>query len=211
MDKQIEHIFKNIAPAHKAKFHLEQDELVLIVEPEQLLGLLRALRDDVSLLLSQLVSICGLDNLGEEKRFEVIYNLLSLKFNFRVRVKTNVREGESIPTAEELFKSATWYERETYDMFGVTFSGSSDPRRILTDYNFKYFPLRKDFPLTGYEEVRYDIEEKKVVYEPVQLDQEFRNFDFTSPWEGEQQGGLQDKDLSSFTKDIVTEKKEKDA
>ena len=131
-----------------------------------------------------MVSICGADYPNKVKRFEVIYALLSLKHNNRIRVKVAVGYDEVISTASDIFINATWYEREVWDMYGVMFANNPDLRRILTDYNFDGHPLRKDFPLTGNVEVRYDLEQKKVVYEPVSLTQEFRSFDFMSPWEG---------------------------
>jgi len=120
----------------------------------------------------------------QETRFEVIYNLLSYKLNNRISIKVELDENQEVPTVKEVFASAPWYEREVFDMYGIKFSGNNDMRRILTDYEFKGHPLRKDFPLTGYEEVRYDEKQQKVVYEPVKLMQEFREFDFEMPWQG---------------------------
>ena len=131
-----------------------------------------------------LVDLCGLDWPQRAKRFDVVYHLLSLTRNARVRVKAQVGEGESIPSIISVYPAAGWFERETFDMYGVPFDGHPDMRRILTDYGFSGYPLRKDFPLTGYVELRYDDELKRVVYQPVQLVQEFRDFDFMSPWEG---------------------------
>jgi NADH-quinone oxidoreductase subunit C len=131
-----------------------------------------------------LVDLCGVDWPQRAKRFDVVYHLLSLTRNTRVRVKAQVGEGESIPSIISVYPAAGWFERETFDMYGVPFEGHPDMRRILTDYGFSGYPLRKDFPLTGYVELRYDDELKRVVYQPVQLVQEFRDFDFMSPWEG---------------------------
>ena len=131
-----------------------------------------------------LVDLCGVDWPQREKRFDVVYHLLSLTRNARLRVKAKVGEGESIPSVISVYPAAGWFERETFDMYGVAFSDHPDMRRILTDYGFSGYPLRKDFPLTGYVELRYDDELKRVVYQPVQLVQEFRDFDFMSPWEG---------------------------
>ncbi|HEX3499671.1 MAG TPA: NADH-quinone oxidoreductase subunit C [Stellaceae bacterium] len=142
------------------------------------------LRDDSNCQFKQLMDICGVDYPGREQRFQVVYNMLSLKHNQRVRVKVDTDEDTAIPSVVSLFSAAGWYEREVWDMFGVIFDGNPDLRRILTDYGFQGHPLRKDFPLTGYVEVRYDDDQKRVVYEPVKLKQEFRSFDFLSPWEG---------------------------
>jgi NADH-quinone oxidoreductase subunit C len=131
-----------------------------------------------------LVDLCGVDWPQREKRFDVVYHLLSLTRNARVRIKAKVGEGESIPSVITVYPAAGWFERETFDMYGVAFADHPDMRRILTDYGFSGYPLRKDFPLTGYVELRYDDELKRVVYQPVQLVQEFRDFDFMSPWEG---------------------------
>ena len=131
-----------------------------------------------------LVDVCGVDYPNREDRFEVVYNLLSLRHNQRVRVKVAVDEDTVVPSVVGIFPSASWFERECWDMFGIFFSGHPDMRRLLTDYGFDGHPFRKDFPLTGFVEVRYDDEERRVVYEPVKLTQAFRSFDFLSPWEG---------------------------
>jgi NADH-quinone oxidoreductase subunit C len=163
---------------------ISKKELVVHTTPEQLLQLLSFLQSDANCLFKVLVDITAVDYPEREKRFEVVYNLLSVKWNRRVRVKLSVDEDTPVPSAVQLFASAGWHERETFDMYGVFFNGNPDLRRILTDYGFDGHPLRKDFPLTGYVELRYDEEQKRVVYEPVELRQEFRNFDFLSPWEG---------------------------
>jgi len=159
-------------------------ELSVIVPAEVVVSVLRTLRDDAQCQFDQLIDICGVDYPEREKRFDVVYHLLSLRKNQRLRIKCEVDDRTPVPSVVELFASANWYEREAYDMYGILFSGHPDLRRILTDYGFQGFPLRKDFPLTGYVEVRYDDAQKRVVYEPVRLPQEFRSFDFMSPWEG---------------------------
>ena len=159
-------------------------ELMLTTSADKLLALLKFLRDDEKCLFNQLVDICGVDWPEREKRFDVVYNLLSLKNNQRVRVKVATDEATPVPSAASLYSSAGWFERETYDLYGVWFSDHPDLRRILTDYGFEGHPLRKDFPLTGFVEVRWDDEQKRVVYERVRLAQQFRDLDFLSPWEG---------------------------
>ena len=160
------------------------DQLVAIVEKDDIAKLLVFLRDDVNCQFKQLMDICGVDYPERTQRFEVVYNLLSLVHNNRVTVKVMVDDKSAVPSVSKVFSSADWWEREIWDLFGIFFSGHPDLRRILTDYGFDGHPLRKDFPLTGYVEVRYDDAQKRVVYEPVKLTQEFRNFDFLSPWEG---------------------------
>jgi len=162
-------------------------ELTLDARPEGLVSLFKFLRDDPRCLFSQLASICGVDWPDREQRFDVVYNLLSLRLNQRVRVKVATDEITPVPSVTPIYNSAGWFERETYDLYGVWFSDHPDLRRILTDYGFEGHPLRKDFPLTGFVEVRWDDVQKRVVYEPVKLTQEFRNFDFLSPWEGARQ------------------------
>jgi NADH-quinone oxidoreductase subunit C len=159
-------------------------ELGLNVARERIVEVLRFLREDAKCRFEVLIDICGVDWPGRERRFDVVYHLLSPRLNQRVRVKLEAADGAPVPSAVEVFPAANWYEREAYDMFGILFSGHPDLRRLLTDYGFQGYPLRKDFPLTGYVEVRYDDEAKRVVYEPVKLTQEFRSFDFESPWEG---------------------------
>ena len=159
-------------------------ELMLECEPNRLLALLTFLRDDPKCLFKQLIDICGVEWPEREKRFDVVYNLLSLKNNLRVRVKVPTDEATPVPSSAPVYSAAGWFERETYDLYGVWFSDHPDLRRILTDYGFEGHPLRKDFPLTGFVELRWDDVQKRVVYEPVKLAQEFRRFDFLSPWEG---------------------------
>ncbi len=159
-------------------------ELMVTVEASAVLKLLTFLRDDQNCQFKQLVDLTAVDYPDREARFTVVYNLLSLRHNQRVRIKTAVAEGATLASVVGVFSSANWLEREVWDLFGVAFSGHPDLRRILTDYGFEGHPLRKDFPLTGHVEVRYDDEQKRVVYEPVKLVQEFRDFDYLSPWEG---------------------------
>lgn len=137
---------------------------------------------------NSLTDLTAVDYPDRSDRFEMIYNLLSIFLNSRIIIKTQVKDKEDIPSITKIFSAASWYEREVWDMFGIKFSGNEDLRRILTDYEFEGHPLRKDFPLTGYKEVRYDEDKKKVIYEPVNLQQDYRNFDFLSPWEGPKYG-----------------------
>ena len=167
-----------------AHHEVVRGELVLTVPAAEIVAVLTGLRDDTETLFEVLIDICGVDYPEREQRFDVVYHLLSPRRNRRVRVKCRTDGDTPVPSAVEVFPAANWYEREAYDMYGILFSGHPDLRRILTDYGFQGFPLRKDFPLTGYVEVRYDDDLKRVVYEPVRLTQEFRSFDFESPWEG---------------------------
>jgi NADH-quinone oxidoreductase subunit C len=160
------------------------EELMIDVRRDAVTRVLAFLRDDPNCLFEVLVDICGVDYPARPERFDVVYNLLSVKKNLRVRVKTTASEDTPVPSATGLFSAAGWFERETWDLYGIYFADHPDLRRLLTDYGFEGHPLRKDFPLTGYVEVRYDEEQKRVVYEPVKLKQEFRSFDFISPWEG---------------------------
>ncbi|MCQ4160128.1 NADH-quinone oxidoreductase subunit C [Roseomonas sp. GC11] len=160
------------------------EEVEIRIRREALHGVMRLLREDPRLAFEQCVDICGVDWPGRAARFDVVYNLLSMTHNQRIRVITETDESVPVSTVCDIWPSATWYERETWDMYGVIFDGQPDLRRILTDYGFEGHPLRKDFPLTGFVEVRYDSERQQVVYEPVTLQQDFRNFDFLSPWEG---------------------------
>jgi NADH-quinone oxidoreductase subunit C len=164
--------------------HVALGELTVEVQPNRIVKVASFLRDDPNCLFKMLVDVCGVDYPERAKRFEVVYHLLSLKKNLRIRVKASVGEEEPIPSVVGVYSAAAWFEREAYDMYGIFFSDNPDLRRILTDYGFEGHPFRKDFPLTGYIEVRYDEAQKRVVYEPVKLVQEFRSFDFLSPWEG---------------------------
>ncbi len=160
------------------------DEVCFLVNKENLQKFICSLRDDPELHFSQLMDITAVDYPESISRFQLVYQLLSIENNLRVRVKTNIEDGESVPSLMSQFSTANWFEREVWDMFGIAFEKHKDLRRILTDYGFRGHPLRKDFPLTGYVEVRYDSTQEKVVYEPVKLVQDFRTFDFLSPWEG---------------------------
>jgi NADH-quinone oxidoreductase subunit C len=159
-------------------------EITLVVERGSIVAVLKALRDTPGLEYQQLMEIAGVDYPDRPERFEVVYHLLSLTKNRRIRVKVSTDEATPVPSVTGLWPVAGWLEREVYDMYGVTFAGNPDLRRILTDYGFEGYPQRKDFPLTGHVELRYSEAEKRVVYEPVQLPQDFRNFDFLMPWEG---------------------------
>ena len=159
-------------------------ELTLSVEASYLIEVLSYLRDAPGCEFKILIDICGVDYPNRARRFDVVYHLLSVTENARVRVKVETDETTPVPSAVSVYPAANWFEREAFDLYGILFSGHPDLRRILTDYGFSGYPMRKDFPLTGYVEVRYDDEQKRVVYEPVKLVQEFRDFDFLSPWEG---------------------------
>lgn len=170
-------------PKYVQQYSVLKDELTLYISPEGVIPVLTFLRDHTNCQYKACMDISGADYPSRTKRFEVVYHLLSVKHNSRIRVKTYADEVSPVPSATGLFRGADWYEREIWDMFGVFFTGHPDLRRILTDYGFEGHPLRKDFPLTGYTEVRYDEEKKRVVSEPLQLTQAFRNFDVASPWE----------------------------
>ncbi|MFP6705112.1 MAG: NADH-quinone oxidoreductase subunit C [Alphaproteobacteria bacterium] len=163
---------------------VELDELIILARADQIVKILTFLRDDPLCLFKVLVDICGADYPERPKRFDVVYNLLSLVHNQRIRIKVKGDSLTPIPSVTGVYNSANWFEREAWDMYGIMFSDHPDLRRLLTDYGFEGHPLRKDFPLTGFVEVRYDDARKRVVYDPVKLPQEFRNFDFLSPWEG---------------------------
>ena len=159
-------------------------ELSFNIEHTNIVKTLRLLRDEPLLSFTQLIDLCGIDWPEKKERFQVAYNLLSMNNNSRIRVKSFTDNNNSLPSITKLFPSSDWYEREAFDLFGIKFEGHKDLRRLLTDYGFEGHPLRKDFPLTGYVEVKYDEEKKRVIYEPVELKQEYRDFDFESPWEG---------------------------
>ena len=163
---------------------IAHDELMVTARAEQIVKVVTFLRDDPMCLFKVLVDICGTDYPERPKRFDVVYNLLSLVHNQRIRIKVEADDETPVPSITGVHNSANWFEREIWDMYGVMFSDHPDLRRLLTDYGFEGHPLRKDFPLTGFVETRYDEERKRVVYEPVKLSQEFRKFDFLSPWEG---------------------------
>jgi NADH-quinone oxidoreductase subunit C len=187
MDDQLETIAAKLASAAPGVV-LESvfafGEQTLTVDPARVIETLQFLRDDPAAEFVSIVDITAADYPEREKRFDIVYHLLSPKLNRRVRVKVATDEDTPIASATAVYPGADWYEREVYDLFGVLFDGHPDLRRILTDYGFEGHPLRKDFPMTGFVEVHYDDEEKRVRYEPVRLNQEFRRFDFLSPWEG---------------------------
>jgi NADH-quinone oxidoreductase subunit C len=165
-------------------WQLALGELSVEIDREQLIPTLEFLRDDPNCRFGCLIDICGVDYPERERRFDVVYHLLSPWRNRRIRLRVKTDEATPVPSAVTVFPAANWFEREAYDLYGILFSGHPDLRRILTDYGFEGHPLRKDFPLTGFVELRYDDELKRVVYEPVKLMQEYRSFDFLSPWEG---------------------------
>ncbi len=167
-----------------AGWQVAHGELTVTVAANEIVPFVRFLRDDPRLAFINLTDVCGVDWPQREKRFDVVYHFLSPRQNQRIRVKIATDEATPVPSITSIFPGADWFEREAYDFYGILFTGHPDLRRILTDYGFEGHPLRKDFPLTGYVEVRYDDEQKRVVYEPVKLAQEFRDFDFLSPWEG---------------------------
>jgi NADH-quinone oxidoreductase subunit C len=178
------YIASNFAGDFKISSKIESDMLVISANPDCIVKVLTFLRDDARCQFKQLIDLTAVDYLEKEQRFEIIYNLLSIRYNSRIIVKVCVAENELIPTVTSVFSAANWYEREVWDMYGVFFANHPDLRRILSDYGFSGHPLRKDFPVSGYVQVKYDDEKQRVVYEPVKLEQEFRTFDFTSPWEG---------------------------
>tara|TARA_B100000929_G_scaffold279753_1_gene257172 strand:- start:364 stop:972 length:609 start_codon:yes stop_codon:yes gene_type:complete len=164
--------------------NVSEYELSFNIEHTNIVKTLKFLRDEPLLSFTQLIDLCGIDWPEKKERFQVAYNLLSMNNNSRIRVKSFTDNNNSLPSITKLFPSSDWYEREAFDLFGINFEGHKDLRRLLTDYGFEGYPLRKDFPLTGYVEVKYDEEKKRVIYKPVELEQEYRNFDFESPWEG---------------------------
>jgi NADH-quinone oxidoreductase subunit C len=177
------HLKENLG-ARIVESTLAYGELTIAVAASDIVEVLTFLKTDPQCQFLSIIDICGADYPQREKRFDVVYHLLSPRQNRRIRIKIEVDEETPVPSAVGVYRGADWFERETYDLYGVLFSGHPDLRRLLTDYGFQGHPLRKDFPLTGFVEVRFDDESKRVVYEPVELKQEFRNFDFLSPWEG---------------------------
>ena len=171
-------------PDDVLSYEVLNGELTLLVAPTTLTGLVEFLKADSTCKFSSLIDITAVDYPTRAKRFDVVYHFLSMYQNHRIRLKCAIREDDSVPSITDVHLSAGWFEREVFDMFGILFTGHPDLRRILTDYGFRGHPLRKDFPTSGYTEVRYDDAEKRVVYEPVSLVQEYRQFDFMSPWEG---------------------------
>ena len=179
--EQLGLLVDSLPGVHRVSIRL--DELTAHAERDGLLTLMTTLRDDPRFAFEQLMDVCGVDWPERTERFDVVYNLLSVSLNHRLRVIVTTDAATPVPSVHEIWPCATWWEREAWDLYGIIFSGQPDLRRILTDYGFEGHPLRKDFPLTGYIEVRYDEDRKAVVYEPVHLTQDFRNFDFLSPWE----------------------------
>jgi NADH-quinone oxidoreductase subunit C len=187
MDDRLDKLGETIAgalPGSVVGYRVANGELTVNAIPGDIVKLAAFLRDDERCQFWSIVDITAVDWPSRERRFDVVYHLLSPKQNLRVRVKLEVDERTLVPSIISVFPGANWFERETYDLYGVLFTGHPDMRRLLTDYGFEGHPLRKDFPLTGFVEVRYDDGQKRVIYEPVRLTQEFRNFDFLSPWEG---------------------------
>ncbi|KAI8814730.1 NADH-ubiquinone oxidoreductase kDa subunit [Cladochytrium replicatum] len=173
----------SIMPKYIQQFSVYKDELTLYVAPSAVHPVLTFLRDHHACQFKQMMDVCGADYPTRSNRFEVVYNMLSVRYNTRIRVKTYASEVSPVPSVTPLFSGANWFEREAWDMYGIYFTGHPDLRRILTDYGFEGHPLRKDFPVTGYVEVRWDDQEKRVVVEPLELSQSFRHFDYQSPWE----------------------------
>ena len=187
MDEALKELGETIAAARPdavTEWHIAHGELTVMVPAKALVSFVRFLRDEPGLAFINLTDVCGVDWPQRQARFDVVYHLLSPQQNVRIRLKVMTDESTPVPSITPVFPGADWFEREAYDLYGILFTGHPDLRRILTDYGFEGHPLRKDFPLTGFVEVRYDDEQKRVVYEPVRLAQEFRDFDFLSPWEG---------------------------
>ena len=187
MDETLKDLAEYIAATRGdaiAEWTIVRGELTVTVAATEIVPFVRFLRDDARLAFVSLIDICGVDWPQREKRFDVVYHFLSPRQNVRIRLKVATDETTPVPSITSVFPGADWFEREAYDLYGILFTGHPDLRRILTDYGFEGHPLRKDFPLTGFVEVRYDDEQKRVVYEPVRLAQAFRDFDFLSPWEG---------------------------
>ncbi|MEZ5839647.1 MAG: NADH-quinone oxidoreductase subunit C [Hyphomicrobiales bacterium] len=187
MDETLTELGEYIAQKQEGRidaWSVAHGQLVLEVAAGDIVTIARFLRDDARCQFVSFTDVCGVDYPARPRRFDVVYHLMSPKQNLRVRIKVTADETTQVPSITGVFPGALWFEREAYDLYGILFTGHPDMRRILTDYGFEGHPLRKDFPLTGFVEVRYDDELKRVVYEPVRLAQEFRNFDFMSPWEG---------------------------
>ncbi|MDQ0468901.1 NADH-quinone oxidoreductase subunit C [Labrys wisconsinensis] len=182
--QQIGDHVRSALPGVVSEVSIAYGELTVSAEAAGILDVLTFLRDDPACQFVSFIDVCGADYPMREKRFDVVYHLLSPKKNARIRVKIQTDEATPVPSSVGVFPGALWFEREAYDLFGILFTGHPDMRRLLTDYGFDGHPLRKDFPMTGFVEVRWDDEVKRVVYQPVRLTQEFRNFDFLSPWEG---------------------------
>jgi len=187
MDETLDRLGQTISKALGTSvtgYAIARGELTITARAADIVKVARFLRDDPSCLFTCIIDVTALDWPGREKRFDVVYHLQSYRHNCRIRVKVQTDEVTPVPSVITVYPTANWFEREAYDLYGVLFFGHPDLRRILTDYGFEGYPLRKDFPLTGFVELRYDEEQKRVAYQPVRLTQEFRNFDFLSPWEG---------------------------
>ena len=196
--KKIEKIINAELTSKITNSEFEFDELLIKTNTENLTEVIRFLKSNNECKFKQLIDIAGVDYPSEEKRFKLIYLLLSHEMNLRIKLLIDIDLSQNVPSITKIFPSANWMEREIFDMYGIKFKNHPDLRRILTDYNFKGHPLRKDFPLTGFNEVRYSESKKKVIYEPVKLEQNYRNFDFESPWEG-----------TKYIKEVEKEKKNK--
>ena len=184
--KELEKLVNSELTSKIKKSSINFNELLIETSEEELINVILFLKSSNKLKFRQLIDIAGVDYPEEEKRFKLVYLLLSHEKNIRIKISINFEIGKKIPTIIKIYPSANWMEREVFDMYGIEFANHPDLRRILTDYNFEGHPLRKDFPLTGFNEVRYSEKEKKVIYEPVKLEQNYRDFDFESPWEGTQ-------------------------
>ena len=182
--KELEKLVNSELTSKIKKSSINFNELLIETSEEELINAILFLKSNDKLKFRQLIDIAGVDYPEEEKRFKLVYLLLSHEKNIRIKISINFEIGKKIPTITKIYPSANWMEREVFDMYGIEFTDHPDLRRILTDYNFEGHPLRKDFPLTGFNEVRYSEKEKKVIYEPVKLEQNYRDFDFESPWEG---------------------------
>ena len=184
MDKNLEKVLSNLLAKDTYKIKFENDNYKITINPQHLYKVVKNFKDNDKLKFSQLLELTAVDYPDRKSRFTLVYIFLSIEYNSRIIITANLGEDDSVESITSLFPSANWYEREVWDLFGITFINHPDLRRILTDYGFNGFPLRKDFPLSGNVEVRYDMATKKVIYEPVKLTQDFRDFDFESPWEG---------------------------
>ena len=195
--KKIEKLINSELSSKIQNSLIENEELLIFINENNLIDVIQFLKSNENCKFRQLIDIAGVDYPNDEKRFQLVYLLLSHENNVRIKISTRFQVDQNISSLTKIFPSANWMEREVFDMYGVKFKNHPDLRRILTDYGFKGHPLRKDFPLTGFNEVRYSEKEKKVVYEPVKLEQNYRNFDFESPWEGTKYI----KEIKNFEKD----------
>ena len=192
MDKNLEKVLSNLLDKDTYKINFENDNYKVTINPVHLYKVVKNFKDNDKLKFSQLLELTAVDYPDRKLRFTLVYIFLSIEYNSRIIITSNIGEEDAVESITSLFPSANWYEREVWDLFGITFVNHPDLRRILTDYGFSGFPLRKDFPLSGNVEVRYDMASKKVIYEPVKLTQDFRDFDFESPWEGKNQKNTND-------------------